>query len=97
MLSNKLTFSLVFLVMLAFTFVATPAMAQSIDSTLTAGFAVVERSGHDNTAVVDANSGIDSSVTDVSMAAMPNLEEFFRWGGTIELSLAVGSTSRYPS
>ena len=43
MLSNKLTFSLVFLVMLAlaFAFVATPAMAQAVSNPPTAGKWVV--------------------------------------------------------
>ena len=100
MLSNKLTFSLVFIVMVAltFAFVASSAMAQMLDTTLTTkeGFVVVERSAHANAvADADVNNGIAGSVTDVSMATapnvMPNLEDFFRWGGTIELSLAVGN------
>ena len=96
MLSNKLTFSLVFLVMLAFAFVATPAMAQDpVNTALTgSGFAIVERSGQSTSAnATDPNNGISGSVTDVQDPDMPNLEEFFRWGGTIELSLAIGTIS----
>ena len=97
MLSNKLTFSLVFIVMvaLAIAFVATPAMAQTqaINAVPASGFAVVERSA-DASTPHNAQNGIADpgvpAVTDVPMSNMPNLEDFFRWGGTIELVLEIG-------
>ena len=89
---SKLTFSLAFVVMLAFTlsFLATPAMAQ-VTAPTEGNFVVATKS--------TANSGIQGTGTDATatvlvseQTGMPDLQDLLRLGGTIELSIAVGAT-----
>ena len=82
---SKLTLSLTLVLMLTFTlaFVATPAVAQSIGIANTAvpkdAFAVFSKDA-------DANGII---ITDVEGTNIPDLDELLRFGGVIELSIAV--------
>ena len=82
---SKLTLSLTLVLMLVFTlaFVATPAVAQSIGIANTAvpkdAFAVFSKDA-------DANGII---ITDVEGTNIPDLDELLRFGGVIELSIAV--------
>ena len=92
MLSNKLTFSLVFIVMLALAFAATPAMAQTpiiqdVADVAANGWEVYSRADGADT---NSPNGINGAGSE-AMNTMPNLEEFFRWGGTIELVLQLGA------
>ena len=83
---SKLTLSLTLVLMLTFTlaFVATPAIAQSIGIANTAvpkdAFAVFSKDA-------DANGII--TITDVGETDIPDLDELLRFGGVIELSIAV--------
>ena len=104
MLSNKLTFSLVFVLALAL--IAAPAFAQTTVGTPFAtdpgskGFAVYEM----NTAT-DAQNGFTAGVTTVQEAAagaFPNMEDFLNSGGTVELVMLVGlstadNTYKFPA
>ena len=84
---SKLTLSLTLVLMLTFTlaFVAMPAIAQSIGIANTAvpkdAFAVFSKDE-------DAN-GIIITITDFNEANIPDLDELLRFGGVIELSIAV--------
>ena len=87
MLSNKLTFSLVFVLMLAFAFVVTPAIAQHIqvdlaDGTTNDQFVVLQRT---------TNNGIGTIAPAVLTLATttPDLEDLLSFGGTIEVLLSV--------
>ena len=94
MLSNKLTFSLIFVLALAL--IAGPVLAQQLTSTGLAGDAL------NNTAagqfLVVANSSTGNGITGVtpiaptSPAALTNLEELLTLGGTIELVVEIAET-----
>ena len=110
MLSNKLTFSLVLVLM--FAFVAGPALAQGFrnSSPLNTGVDVYDNSqrsqgmGKNGFVVYVKSDGdsenpapngtVDAEVITVTTfrgnSNFPNLEEFLRFGGTIELSLNIG-------
>ena len=112
MLSNKLTFSLVLVLMLAL--VAGPAFAQEVvvsgnlntaadattgtatsaaDNVLAAnGFVVLEMPGQDAEETT-VNGFVEGEVIEVTAAAnqFPNIDELFRFGGTIELVLKQGT------
>ena len=83
---SKLTLSLTLVLMLMFTlaFVAMPAIAQSIGIANTEvpkdAFAVFSKDA-------DANGII--TITDVEETNIPDLDELLRFGGVIELSIAV--------
>ena len=82
MLSNKLTFSLVLVLMLAFA--ATSVYAQNVPAAAVpgaSGFGVV-------TAPSPAN-GIDDDVADAELTGMPNLADLLQFGGTIEVLMPV--------
>ena len=84
---SKLTLSLTLVLMLTFTlaFVAMPAIAQSIGIANTAvpkdAFAVFSKDAEAN--------GIIITITDFNGANIPDLDELLRFGGIIELSIAV--------
>ena len=91
MLSNKLTFSLVLVCAFALAFAAIPAAAQTavnVGAVAKDGFAVVARSADGASAGI-VDGGTDPAANAVIVADdnvdMPNLEEFLRFGGTIEL------------
>ena len=89
MLSNKLTFSLVFVLALAL--IAAPVMAQApptgavTPSTTTGEFVVL------SSAVAADVLGI-TGITPVQAPNMPNLHDLLRNGGTIELQAEIGDT-----
>ena len=91
MLSNKLTFSLGSIVMgiLAFAFLATPAMAQVVALTPPAnGFNVISESAF------GAENGIQATAgTRVDGGALPDLENLLRIGGALQLSIAVSDAA----
>ena len=106
MLSNKLTFSLVLVVMLAL--VAGPALAQQVTSTSVTD-ATATNPGLNNTddtefvvvakgtdaATARTNTGIVVGVTPMTPAApaaLPDLEELLTLGGTIELVVEIAET-----
>ena len=94
MLSNRLTFSLVLVLMLAL--VAGPAIGQTLTTSLnttpitSGGFVVFEKA-----AVTDYTNGIDDSVAVIAASAddanFPDVNDLLQFGGTIELLLNVGN------
>ncbi len=97
MLSNKLTFSLVLVCAFALAFAAIPVAAQTtvaVGAVAKDGFAVVARGTDAGVQVGIVDGGTDPATNAVIIAAgdtMPNLEEFLRFGGTIELQRRVGA------
>ena len=87
MLSNKLTFSLASLIVLLMIGLCLPVDAQDVPAvTIPAdGFAVITRQA-DAGDVTDGIAGSASRVVSVATATdLPDLEEFFGLGGTVEL------------
>ena len=106
MLSNKLTFSLVFVLALAL--VAGPAFAQVVSGNLNItedgttagmipknGFVVFEKTGATTATngIIDAATD-DPVITQLAAAAanFPDIADLLRYGGTIELLLNVGAS-----
>ena len=135
MLSNKLTFSLVFLVMLAIAFVAMPVMAQQVTAinlpddvtigtgldpgeaatvtdryftviandtttpgTATAGTGILTAGNSDMnrpiTAPATSGAAVNYITLDATSGTLPDLNDFFARGGTIELLVPINPASQ---
>ena len=121
-MSNKLTFSLVFLIMFAVAFVATPVMAQQVISVeledvsvgighdaadadppgITHRFAIVQEadangllheaaSDRPRRPLTDAGTAATDNV--VTLTGLPDLNDFFARGGTIEVLVPIAQAS----
>ncbi len=103
MLSNKLTFSLVFVLALAL--IAGPAFAQTLsfsDELNVSGselgsqeFVVFEKTGATvaTNGMLDATAGGPAQVTSTAANTFPDIDQLLRFGGTIELLIAPAAAS----